>query len=72
MSTGALGSTQEPELTLPTADKEKQRHPTHGAANSRLDPQGTRRRSPPFAEHARVRITESQNSRGWKGPLWVI
>ena len=20
----------------------------------------------------RIRITESQNSRGWKGPLWVI
>jgi len=23
-------------------------------------------------QYARYRITESQNSRGWKGPLWVI
>ena len=25
-----------------------------------------------FIQHGNHRITESQNSRGWKGPLWVI
>lgn len=43
--TGTQGSRQEPELTLPTADKEAQHHPTHGAASlltGRLDPQGAR------------------------------
>ena len=25
-----------------------------------------------FTESQNHRITESQNSRGWKGPLWVI
>ena len=25
-----------------------------------------------YAEKGRHKITESQNVRGWKGPLWVI
>jgi len=37
-----------------------------------FSPSLTGSRYPPPASPSSCRITESQNSRGWKGPLWVI
>jgi len=58
-----VGSQLERENHRTSEFKGSKRHPTQ------RETLGAARSGP---EELRIRITESQNSRGWKGPLWVI
>ena len=52
--------------------KQEQRPPLLAAGDAALRDALLQDVNPVFNPQAVHRITESQNSRGWKGPLWVI